>query len=191
MKTKKSFSLFIVVALIAFAAVAQEERRIAIPTPHPCPHPIGITMTAPPPAPAPDPADFTGTLATAVAGSVWNQTLANKGFGHSFHFVHPGKECCLMTKGMLIVTVKALRAGPKGSSSSANDWVQLVKGGQSVPGSGQQPFGSFANVTVGQTATVTINVPANILASGTVSFYVQDDSAVVKAELRLEGCCLR
>lgn len=157
----------------------------------PCPRPIAITLKAPPSvAPALDPADFTGSLGTAVAGSVWNQTTADKGFGYSFHFPFPGKECCLMTRAKLIVHVKALQAGGAGSASSANDWVQIVKNGASVPGFAQQPFA--AGATLNQTATVTFNnIPANLLSNGVLSFYVQDDTAVVSAELRLEGCCLR
>lgn len=183
--------ILLLTGAVAGPLMAQEAAVRGIPQPQvPCPHPITQTIKAPPPSPPTlDPADFNGALGTAVAGSVWNQTAPDKGFGHTFHFPFPGKECCLMTKGTLIVTVKALVSGPAGSSTTANDWVQLVQNGASVPGSGQQPFASGA--TLGQQAVVTINVPANILATGRVSFYVQDDSAVVSAELRLTGCCLK
>ncbi|HEV2719250.1 MAG TPA: hypothetical protein VG323_04460 [Thermoanaerobaculia bacterium] len=191
MNTSKWLAMFVIFLVIVSTAVAQEERRI-LATPLPCPHPIALTITAPPPSPPTlDPHDFLGTLGTAVAGSVWNQTQPNKGFGHSFHFPAPlpGKDCCLMTKGTLIVTVKALQGGPKGSSTSANDFVEVVQAGHSVPGLAQQPFPNGA--TTGQIATVTIQIPQNILSTGVVSFYVEDDCAVLKAELRLEGCCLK
>jgi len=182
-------------AVLSFAASplmaqTQAEERAVSGRPVLCPFPITRTLSAPPPAqPTPNPIDFTGTLATAVAGSVWNQTALNHGFGHSFSIPDLSKECCVWTKATLIVKVKALQAGAADSPSSANDWVQLVYHGASVPGSGQKPFAGGA--TLGQTQTVTINVPQNILNSGIVSFYVQDDTAVLSAELRLEGCCIR
>jgi len=188
MKTNRTLSAFIVALLIVSSAMAQEERRAGPQIP--CPHPIVLNIKAPPPSPPTlDPADFAGAVGAAAAGSVWNQTQPNKSFGHSFHFPHPGRECCLMTKGTLIVWVKALQTGKPGSASSANDWVELIHNGQSIPGTGQQPFAGGA--TAGQTGMVTINVPASILATGTVSLYVQDDTAVTMAELRLEGCCLK
>ena len=181
------------IAVLLFAVsplMAQAGRPPASRPPVLCPFPITRTLTAPPPAqPTPNPVDFTGTLATAVAGSVWNQTAANHGFGHSFAIPNLSKECCVWTKATLIVKVKALQKGSAGSATSANDWVQLVHLGASVPGTGQQPFAGGA--TVSQTQTVTVNVPQNILNSGIVSFYVQDDTAVLSAELRLEGCCIR
>lgn len=187
MKSIKYLSVFFLVMLVAGAAVAQTtvvpSRYVAT-----CPHPFSHTYNAPPPSPPTlDPSDFTGTLGTAVAGSTWNQTKPDKGFGYSFHIPSP-KNCCLMQSGWLKVTVKALVPGPTGTSTSANDWVQLVHHGQSVAGTGQQPFASGA--TLNQTKTVTINVPASILATGIVSFYVQDDSAVLSAELHVDGCCI-
>ena len=46
-------------------------------------------------------------------------------------------------------------------------------------------------ISTGTTATVTFNLTAAQLASGHVSFYVQDDSAVAGAKLTLTGCCIR
>jgi len=190
--------VLILLTLVAGALFAQEQRQ-AVPGPplYPvvpavsCPRPISQTLTAgPPTAPTLNPADFSGALGNAVAGSTWNQTNADKGFGHSFTLPSPGKECCIWTRATLIVKVKALQAGPAGTNGvSVNDWVQLVKNGASVAGSGQQPF--VGGATVGQTATVTIAVPQSVLNSGVVSLYVQDDTAVQSVELRLEGCCLR
>jgi hypothetical protein len=173
---------------ILFAGLLFAQERIAAPTVA-CPHPITRTLTAPPPSPPSlNAADFSGALGTAAHGSIWNQTKPDHGFGHSFKLPEPGK-CCVWTKATLIVKVRALLPGGAGSPSSANDWVELVKNGASVPGTGQQPF-SGGVTNVGQPATVTIAVPQNILNSGVVSFWVQDDSAVTAAELRLEGCCI-
>lgn len=182
-KTIVVISIFITL----FAGLLLAQERIAIPT-VPCPHPITRTLTAPPPSPpAPNATHFSGTLAPAVAGSTWNQTNADHGFGHSFTLPQPGK-CCVWTKGTLIVKVKALVPGPAGSSTSANDWVQLIQNGAYVQGTGQQPFSGGA--TTGQTATVTIAVPQSVLNSGFVNLYGQDDLAFLGAELRLEGCCI-
>jgi len=186
MNQRKSIAIISIFTLLSAGLLFAQE-RVAIPN-VPCPHPITRTLTAPPPSPPTlNPTDFSGALGTAVQGSTWNQTNPDHGFGHSFKLPEAGK-CCVWTRATLIVKVKALVPGPAGSPSSSNDWVQLVKNGASVPGTGQQPF--IAGATLGQTATVTIAVPQNILNSGVVSFYVQDDSAVTGAELRLEGCCI-
>ena len=182
MKTTRYLSAFALVLLVAGAAFAQ---ITVAPT---CPHPFSTTYSASTTTPPTlDPIDFTGNLAAAVAGSTWNQTSANKGFGYSFHVPAP-KNCCLTQTGILTVTVKALVPGKPPSSTSANDWVQLVQHGASVAGSGVQPFATGA--TLNQTKTVTINVPASVLATGIVSFYVQDDSAVLSAQLKVTGCCI-
>lgn len=186
MNQRKNITIISIFTMLSAGLLFAQE-RVAIPTVA-CPHPITQTLTAGPPSPpAPNATDFSGTIGTAVAGSTWNQTNYDHGFGHSFKLPQPGK-CCAWTKGTLIVKVKALVAGATGSSSSANDWVQLEQNGAYVQGTGQQPFSGGA--TTGLTATVTIVVPQNILSSGVVSFYVQDDTAVLGAELRLEGCCI-
>lgn len=169
--------------LSASLAMAQEDRKPGPPVP--CPHPITITINAGSAPPTPDPADF--AAGSNVAGSVWNQTATDKHFGHTFHFPAPGKECCIMTSGTLRVTVKALQGGPKGSPTSANDSVNVMSSGV---GFGQQsPW--LNGVVTGATTTLTFPIPANILAKGQFSLYVQDDTAVVSAQLVLTGCCLK
>jgi len=183
-------SFLLTCLLAAGSAVAQEERRPGPPVA--CPHPVTLVITNPPPvAPAPDPADFGPPLASAVAGSVWNQTAVNKAFGHTFHFPAPVRgECCLMTKGTLEVTIKCLQGGPAGSATSANDYVELVQGAASVPG--YTPKAWPTGCSTGAVHNVMINnIPASILSTGRVSFYVEDDTAVLSAKLTLEGCCLK
>ena len=178
-----------VLAVIVFAAAAtalsaQEARIDAVP----CPHPIHTVIKADQHPPTPDPADFGPKLAPLVQGSQWNQTAINKAFGTTFHFPHEG-ECCVWTRGTLVITIKALQGGPKGSPTSANDGIDIISGGSSVPSLGQPAWPGGA--TTGQTRIVTINIPANILANGKFSLYVEDDTAVLSATLTLEGCCLR
>lgn len=174
--------------LVAGSIVAQEERKPGPPVA--CPHPVTLVITNPPGAPTPDPLDF-GSTASAVAGSTWNQTSANKGFGHTFHFPAPGRgECCLMTKGTLEVTIKCLQGGSPGSSTSGNDYVELMEGGHSVPG--YSPKAWPTGCTTGAVHNVVIsNIPASILSTGHASFYVEDDTAVLSAKLTLSGCCLK
>lgn len=179
------------IALVARGLHAQQQRKPGYVPPVLCPRPVSFTIAAGPTAPpTPDPSDFSGTLANAVATSSWNQAYVNRGFGHSFTLPPAGRDCCIWTRATLIVKVKALQAGAAGTDGeSVNDRVQLVKNGASVTGTAQQPFAGGA--TVGQLATVTIAVPQSVLDSGVISVYVQDDTAVLSAELQLVGCCLR
>jgi len=151
-----------------------------------CPHPISTTIVRNQQPPAPDPADFGPQASPLVAGSVWNQTVADKQFGASFKL--PKKECCVWTQGTLIVTLKALQPGPFKSASSGNDGVNIFSNGASVLAVTPWPNGV---TTAGQTTTLTIQIPANVLANNQFGLYVQDDTAVVSAELRLVGCCIR
>jgi hypothetical protein len=185
MYQKKSLVAGIVFAglLSAGLAMGQEVRKPGPPVA--CPHPVTITISAGSAAPTPDLSQF--PAGTSVAGSVWNQTMANKHFGHTFHFPAPPKECCVMTSGTLRVTLKALQTGSKGSSSSANDGVNIFSGGVSVMGQTPWPNGAVA----GATTTLSFTIPASVLATGEVNLYVQDDEAVVSATLVLTGCCLK
>ena len=151
-----------------------------------CPHPITGTIDAEKHPPTPDPADFGPKLAPLVSGSQWNQTAVNKAFGTTFHFRKP-HDCCVWTKGTLVVKLKALQGGPKGSPTSANDGVSIISGGVSVTGQTPWPNGT----TTGATTTLTFNIPPNILAKGEFSLYVEDDTAVLSAHLTLQGCCVK
>jgi len=188
MKKTLIITMFFAVSLGAQTA-PREGAPMPILGPVLCPHPIGPTVINADihQPPAPDPADF-GTLQPKVTGSVWNQTAIDKAFGHSFHFISPhGTECCIMTSGVLKVTLKALQTGTFNSASSGNDGLNIISNGQSVAGAPPWPNGA----TAGQTTTITINVPASALAQGHFGLYVQDDTAVLSAELTLRGCCLR
>ncbi len=160
---KRTFSSILAVAALAAFAVHGQELRPGPPVP--CPHPVTLTIIGASSPPAPDPADFGPTLAPGVVGSQWNQTAINRHFGHTFHFISPGKECCLMTSGKLTIKVKALQGGSKGSSTSANDGFTLISQGVSV--SGQAPWNT-TGVTTGTIATLTFNVPASVLGRGVV-----------------------
>jgi hypothetical protein len=160
----------------------------------PCLHPVTLTLNAPgtpPTPPTPDPLDFAPTLTAAVAGSQWNQTAINKSFGHTFHFKN--EECCIMTTGTLQVKVKCLQTGNGNSSTSGNDDIELVQSpGVPVAGFSRRVWPQPAGCVAGAVTTVTFNnIPAAVLSTGRVSFFVEDDTAVINATLTLHGCCLR
>jgi hypothetical protein len=184
MNSKQSIvtSFAIAALLVAGSGLAQVE-RIAPGPQVPCPYPISQIIKGNATPPSADPSDL--PPGTNVAGSAWNQTAVNQHFGHTFRF--PTKDCCAYTRGTLIVTVKALQGGPRGSATSANDSVYVFSGPTRV--GEQQPW--LSGVTTGATTTLTFNIPQNILNNGHLTLYVQDDTAVVSADLRLEGCCIR
>jgi hypothetical protein len=190
----KRILVALVLILAAGTALAQQERRAAeapiLPPTKvvPCPFPYSQTFTAPPPAtPTPVVSAFPPALQAAIAGSVWNQTAANKHFGHTFRFPSE-RQCCLITSGKLEVKIKALQTAPKNGSGSANDAVHAIANGAIF--ASQQPWLN-TGVTAGATTTVTFPLNAQQLAGGTISFYVQDDASVISAKLTVSGCCIR
>lgn len=188
--------LWVLLVLLATGTLlAQEEQRIAVPRPIEipaktvlCPYPYNHTFTAgPPSAPAPIASEFPATLQAAIAGSVWNQTAANKHFGHTFTFPSE-RHCCAMTSGRLEVTIKALQGGGPNSATSVNDAVHAITNGAIF--ASKQPWLN-TTISTGTTTTVVFPLTAAQLASGRISFYVQDDSAVLGAKLTVTGCCIR
>lgn len=185
--------LIAIVVSMFVAAIAAAQ--IAVPVPKNdqeiprvlCPHPIVLDIQGEKSAPTQDPADLPANLIPLTAGSQWNQTAINKSFADTFHFPME-KQCCAWTKGTLTIEVKALQTGAAGTSTSANDGVTVYSNKVIVPPQ-VSPWSS--GVTAGATKTLTWNVPASALALGRISFYVEDDTAVVWAHLHLEGCCIR
>ncbi|HEX6098904.1 MAG TPA: hypothetical protein VF432_21500 [Thermoanaerobaculia bacterium] len=179
--------------IAAGTALAQEERIAAGSAIAPgksvlCPHPYNQTFTAgPPAAPAPIVSTFPANVQATIAGSVWNQTTADKHFGHTFRFPSE-RQCCLITSGRLEVTIKALQTAKPNSGGSSNDAVHVIANGASV--TYQQPWLS-SGVTVGTVHTVTFQLNAQQLAGGTIGIFVQDDVAVQSAKLTVTGCCIR
>lgn len=153
-----------------------------------CPFPDVLRIPGGTP-PAPVLSEFPSIVRPLVGGSVWNQTAADKAFGHTFRYpVAAPNECCVITGGKLIINIKALQDGfPKGVGA-ANDGVNVYTGNAVV---GQNSPWWLTGVTSGTTKTVTFPIPAGALTSGLLSFYVQDDTAVLSAELVIERCCLR
>lgn len=158
-----------------------------------CPNPQQITITMPSSGVGPSPAsptlsDFPPPSAGwPVTGSAFNQTQSDKQFGHTFNFKRPQAECCQYGDGVLTVTYKAL------SSGASNDAGGPFRNGQafnSMQPTGYNHIWGNAPVAVGTVVTKSYPIPAGWIASGRVSFGAQDDTAVVKATLQINGCCL-
>lgn len=81
--------------------------------------------------------------------------------------------------------IKALVGGS--GASAYNDGINVYVGGVQVASA--RPWPTPPNT--GATSTITIPIPTNNLAGGLLSLYVQDDTAVVSAELDIDGCCIR
>lgn len=160
----------------------------------PCPHPFtSVQARGGHMATTPSSQDFPKDKLTS---KTYNGTQINQNFGDTFSLKQTGK-CCEYNAGTLTVTYRALQGGCKGSSTSANDAGGLIYHGAGVAGSsGFIPWhwhnspGCAQYVSTGDVVTVVYTVPANIVASGRVSFSEEDDTAVVSATLRVTGCCV-
>lgn len=184
--------VLVLLAVVSLQLAAQEVRFQAAdaqPAPKPvlCPAPFSQKYSGGTGASSPVLSDFPPSTHPALAGSVWNQTATDRTFGHTFRFPAYG-DCCLATSGTLTVTIKALANGSVGGSSANNDAINVYSAGQLI--GTKQPW-LTTGVTAGTTATASFPIPATALATGMVSFLVQDDSAVVSATLVVEGCCIR
>jgi hypothetical protein len=178
-----SIAVFIVLATTCM--FGQEGRPFTI-APQ-CPFPTTLSIPGGTVA-APVLSEFPATVRPVIAGSVWNQTAINKAFGHTFRFPSMPRECCLMSKGTLTVTVKALQDASPNSSNAGNDSVNVYSGGGAR--AQQSPWAGTGTIPAGTVKTLTFPLTANDLGTGFLSIYVQDDTAVVKADLVVEGCCL-
>ncbi len=171
--------------LIAISGAVQEERPTPLGRPVPCPHPGKLVLHGHNPVTI-IPSELQPSAAANTVGSVFNQTEINKQFAYTFSFPVCPKECCLWTAGYLTVTFKALQGGPKDSGTSANDLIGVIVNQVAVA---EQKIWPGA-VATGEVKTRTIAISASALTHGHLSFTVEDDTAVVAAELTLEGCCL-
>ncbi|HWZ46271.1 MAG TPA: hypothetical protein VNW97_22555 [Candidatus Saccharimonadales bacterium] len=130
------------------------------------------------------------------ATNMFNQTAINQHFAYTFRFPGwpsaNGKECCRCIDGATVtITFKALQGGPPKSPTSANDVVTILSSLAPGPGHVVANQDIWPNgATTGQTETLTFKVPCKFLSNGHLSFFVQDDTAVLSAELSLSSCCL-
>src|SRR5882724_4219423 len=147
------------------------------------------------------PDDFNPTTWAALENPTtnqFNQTRSDQGFAYTFKFPawsnSNKKECCRCTEGAtLTVKFKALQGGGINTPSSWNDDVVVYS--SLAPGPAHQVlfqriWPQTAAVATGQTETLTFKIPCKYLSNGHLSIYVEDDTAVLSAELSLSRCCL-
>ena len=177
-------ALFSLIALSVSTGFAQEG-RVA------CPFPFTRTLQA------------SGTFVNVPdMPAAWNShphqgiggTAINTWSGYSFDFRKslPG-ACCQVTSAQLTVTFKALQGGRCKSSTSANDAWQIMHAGSSVTAGVVPSTGGIypCPVTTGQTVTKVVTVTnQQVLNSGVLSIYAEDDTEIVSASLVITGCCV-
>lgn len=165
----------------------------AITNPKQCPNPQQITLTVPQSGTGPSPAsptvsDFPAASAGwPVNGSLFNQPQSDKPFGHTFNFRPPSGQCCQYADGVLTVTYKALAADA--NNDAGGPFRNGSPLGNMTP-TGYNYLWGNSPVAVGTVVTKSYPIPASWIATGRVSFGAQDDSAVLKATLQINGCCL-
>ncbi len=154
----------------------------------PCPNPFSVSLNAPNP-PNRNAADFAGIPGPWATGL--NDPRANVHFGDTFdlsRYVSNPRICCALTSATLTMTLKCHGDIPQ------NDSWNIIRNGHGVPGVGgyiwPQTPGWSCN---GQTTTVTWTASAADLArmnaDERLSIYVQDDTSVLSASLKVSGCC--
>jgi hypothetical protein len=187
MKNALTSIVLLVVLMTAGFAAAQETRAAVSPADSKilCPFPFVQHIAGGTGASAIVPSEFPANIRPVIVGSVWNQTQADKNFGHTFRFEPKMRDCCVLTGGILSIKLKALVSGP-GVASSVNDGMHVYVGG--VSKAARTPWTS--SVHAGDTQTMTIPLTAGDLSSGLVSIYFEDDRDVVSADLELDWCCL-
>ncbi len=168
--------------------VAQPLEGGTVPGRLPCPHPAvqTLTSTGAPQGGTDFPAAWAGHFASGL-----NDMRPN----HIFAFTFQGKwaggdrACCELTSATLTFVVKCHGDIP------GNDAWGIVNHGVGVPGAGGAL--GWPNQCMGQTKTITWNATPGVLAMMNaeatgphLSFYVEDDTAVVSASLQLSQCCV-
>lgn len=174
--------------LSASTALAQEGRRPGEPMlcPRPTSEQIGLKEVATPIA-----QDFS-SIANSAMQAVVNDTGINKFFRHSFQW--RDQRCCQIVSATLTVVTRANQAGTTMNASDArNDAIGIAgQNGASIAGNGGYLYSG--PVPAGHVTTTTIVLNAAALArmnsTNRLSFYVQDDSAVTKAVLTIQRCCV-
>ena len=185
-------------AIIAFAPIqSKADDRTVVPCPNPMPA-VSITRGGTQAA-TPSTTDFSNTAAAHLP-SAYGQTAYNKPFYDTIVFRKPSTtQCCQLGQlpgttyyGKLVVTYKALQTGSGPTASdSGNDAGGLVYHGVGVAGQTGAIYTPTFVFAAGHTVTKTYYLNAAEVASGQVSFSVEDDTAVVSATLSVPGgCCL-
>jgi hypothetical protein len=171
-------------------AVEGEAQAVALPRPAACPAPFSVTLNANAPYVLPSDVPRGVNYQTSL-----NYTQPDKAYLHTFVWKHEQK-CCQVTSAVLTVKMKALLPGQAANSSDAgNDDISIVHAGQVVQPYNERIYNGINRpFPAGQTATKVWNLNPTALgilnSTGTLTFYVEDDTSVLSATLQLTGCCL-
>lgn len=170
-------------------AVAGEAETLPV-RPAACPAPFSVTLNANTPYVLPSDVPRGVNYQTGL-----NYTQPDKAYLHTFVWKHE-QRCCQITSALLTVKMKALQPGQSNTSSDAgNDNISIVHGGQVVQPYNERIYNGINHpFPIGQMATKIWNLNAAALgtlnSTGTLTFYVEDDTSVLSATLQLTGCCL-
>jgi len=157
----------------------------------PCPDGKTVTLTAV--IPNVVDADFTpGQLGNYTPNL--NSTQINKGYAHTFEW-KPEHRCCQIVSAKLTVKMKSLSRGRSLTSSDAgNDTITIMTEGFALPGHSAKIYSNHSFST-GNPASKTWSLTGSKLNTlnslHRLSFFVQDDTAVLSATLQLKICCLK
>jgi len=190
--------------MLSGLATAQRTAPVAQPLPSPivgsedlanantCPAPMTQKLVVKPT----DPIEAADMPNEWQAGNGLNGTKTNTFYGHTFRWNTRGR-CCQVTRAVLTVNFKALQNGSFNGPNAFNDTISVTDGGMivavGISGDGRiwPQAGLASNFPAGNTTSKTITITnPSILASGRLSFYVQDDTAITGATLTITGCCL-
>lgn len=120
-----------------------------------------------------------------------NDPSIDEVFLHTFQW--DPAACCEITAATLTVVMRANQAGSSQTSSdSGNDTISVSIAGATVPGLGGTIYSGAVVLNQQTTRTIVMNAAALALMNqhGMAGFIVQDDTAVLSADLRIERCCV-
>lgn len=167
------------------SATAQDAGRPML-----CPNPTyeTINMTTPTPVTT----DFRADMLAIVRAGV-NDSAPNKFFLHTFQWKPP--MCCKIMSATMTIVMRANQPSTAATSSdSGNDSMGVMASGVAFPGLNGPVYTAFP-VAMDQSTTRVYNMtPAAIAAmnaNNQLSFYVQDDTRVLSAQLNISRCCVK
>ncbi|MET0272423.1 MAG: hypothetical protein ABW360_05495 [Phenylobacterium sp.] len=155
-----------------------------------CPNPTYDSMSLSTPTPVD--ADFRSDM-LAIARAGVNDRAPNKFFLHTFQWKPPA--CCQITAATLVISLRSNQPGTSATASDAgNDTIGVMSNGVAFPGLNGAMYSSFPVANDQATTKTYVMTPAALAAMNAndrLSFYVQDDTRVVSATLRISRCCVK
>ncbi len=180
------------IAMIATTGIAQVQAQDA----RRCPNPISTQQIVLTQANYQPNQGFGPLPPNTVLASGPNDTAINKFFRHRFVVRLPGR-CCQILSATLTFTVRANQqaSGPAAADAGNDSWSLRGANGAAIPGVPAMngmiwPAGTPAGTTRPITVTLNAQALAYLNSSGGIGLIVQDDTAVQRAVLTVNTCCL-